>query len=159
MTAASEGTWVARTHDEATGQKPQKSLGEFSGYPPHVRFDTAKSEAESWFAHLGKGGTTEATTVRSACERYVGHLRAEGRSKTADDAKARFDRYVYSDAKFAAIRLDKLKPTHLDDWRKALRQTPTRGGARKGESRSDSALNRDMTALRAAASRHRIESA
>jgi integrase len=50
----------------------------------------------------------------------------------------------------AAIALDKLKPTHLDDWRKRLRQTPTRGGARKGQSRSDSALNRDMTALRAA---------
>jgi hypothetical protein len=77
-------------------------------------------------------------------------LSAEGRGKAADDAKARFNRHVYSDAKLASIQLGKLKPTHLDDWRKTLRQTPTRGGARKGQSRSDSALNRDMTALRAA---------
>jgi integrase len=149
-TATSDGTWLARAYDEATGERPQKSIGDFSRHPPHARFDMAKAEAETWFAHLGKGGETEAATVRKACERYVAHLSKEGRSKAADDAKARFARYVYSDTKFASIQLDKLKPTHVDEWRKALRQTPTRGGARKGQSRSDSALNRDMTALRAA---------
>jgi hypothetical protein len=141
-TATSDGTWLARAYDEATGERPQKSIGDFSRHPHHARFDMAKAEAEIWFAHLGKGGETEAATVRKACERYVAHLSKEGRSKAADDAKARFARYVYSDTKFASIQLDKLKPTHVDEWRKALRQTPTRGGARKGQSRSDSALSR-----------------
>ena len=52
--------------------------------------------------------------------------------------------------KLAATELPKLTPAQLESWRKALRDLPTRSGGRRGERRSDSTLNRDMTCFRAA---------
>jgi hypothetical protein len=53
-------------------------------------------------------------------------------------------------AKLAAAELTKLTPAHLEAWRRSLRDPPTRSGGRRGEQRSDSTLNRDMTCFRAA---------
>ena len=53
-------------------------------------------------------------------------------------------------AKLAATELPKLTPTQLEAWRKSLKELPTRSGGRRGQRRSDSTLNRDMTCFRAA---------
>lgn len=152
MTNASEGNWLARYRNEE-GKQQYKALGDFSRFPDHERFDRAKAAAEEWFTHLGMGGSTESFTVKKVCERYVQHLRDEGREKAADDTDARFKRWVYSDAKFSGTDLGKLRESQVKDWRRALKRTAVRVGRGENASereRSDSALNRDMTSLRAA---------
>jgi len=149
MTTGSDGTWIARYFDNLTGKQEYKPLGDFSELPAAQRYDTAKNAANDWFTHLGKGGSNEVATVRMACERYTEHLLTEKSETAAADAQARFGRYVLP-LKFAEMELGKLIPAHLEKWRKGLRGTPTISGPNKGEKRSDSSLNRDMTCLRAA---------
>lgn len=169
LTPSSLGSWIARYRDPDTGRQHKRSLGDFEGLPAHARFDAAKGEAEKWFKHLGKGGSAAANTVRTACERYVAHLRATkpatplsayaaARRKTnatttvraADDVERRFKVYVLNDARFADTDLGKLTPAMLDAWRAALVAKPTKAGGNRGERRTPSTLNRDMSSLRAA---------
>ncbi|MDE2398043.1 MAG: tyrosine-type recombinase/integrase [Burkholderiales bacterium] len=171
VSAHSTGAWTAK-YRGPDGARVVRSLGEFEELAPSQRFDAARRAAEEWFTHLGKGGTTEAVTVRTACDRYVEHLRATkpaspvsayalkrrtdlpaGASHTvraADDAQARFKNYVLDNAKFADTELSKLTPAMLDAWRRRLRERPTRSGGNRGEERTTSSLNRDMTCFRAA---------
>jgi hypothetical protein len=149
MAAGSAGTWIARAM-QATGKQAYKALGEFGALPDHQRFDAALKAAQAWFADLDKGIAVGPASVRVACERYVEHLRGTKGDKAANDAEARFDTYVLNIPKLADIDLAALTPMHLETWRKALRDTPTRSGPRRGERRSDSTLNRDMTSFRAA---------
>lgn len=150
MGGLGHGNWIARAQVEVSGEKTYKALGELTELPDHLRFDAAQKAAQAWFDHLGRGGSSSATTVKDACEKYVKHLRSTKTLSAADDAEARFKNYVLSDAKFASMELSKLKPSHLESWRTALHELPTRSGARRGERRSDSTLNRDMTCVRAA---------
>jgi integrase len=147
---ATGGTWVARAMDAETGKQVYKALGDFSEMPDHLRFDDARKAATAWFDHLGRGGSTKATTVREACGNYVSHLRETRTARAADDAEKRFKVYVLNHKKLAETEMAKLTPAHLETWRKALRATPTRSGANRGEKRTDSTLNRDMTCFRAA---------
>jgi integrase len=152
MTKGAPGTWVARSRDEVSGKQRYQSLGDFAEYPDHRRYDLARKAAEDWFKHLGMGGSSEVFTVSQVCERYVQHLRKLGRVSTADDVAARFRRWVYG-SEIANIEIQKLRKLHLADWRQALRNTPILSGT--GQSnvtrhRSDGAINRDMTPLRAA---------
>jgi len=150
--ATAEGTWVARFRDD-DGREPRHSLGGFGHLPPSDRFDAAKAAAEEWFKHKGRGGTSEAKTLRQVCEAYVAHLRAEGRQNTAKDAEGRFRRWIFSDAKLAATPIMKLTGKQVDDWRKNLRKTlaiPQDKEKAATRPRSESSLNRDMTTLRAA---------
>jgi integrase len=150
MTSSTSGAWLARYLDETTGKQTYHSLGDFTELPDHQRFDAATKAAQAWFERLGKGGAAETLTVAEVCKRYVEHLRDEKGDKSADDAQARFDRYVKPNRRLCGTEITKLTPAHLDAWRKGLRATVTANGPRKGEKRSDSALNRDMTCLRAA---------
>jgi site-specific recombinase XerD len=151
MTTSGHGVWLARARDqEASTKQVFKPLGEFGQLADHLRFDAAAKAALAWFDHLGRGGAARTSTVSVACARYVQHLRATKSDAAANDAKARFQNYVLSHAKLAATDLTKLTPAQLEAWRKALRELPTRSGARRGERRSDSTLNRDMTCFRAA---------
>jgi site-specific recombinase XerD len=151
MTSSGHGTWMARARDEGIGTKQLfKSLGEFGELPDHLRFDAATREALAWFDHLGRGGAAAAATVTDACSRYVRHLKATKTERAAKDAEARFKNYVLNNAKLAATELPKLTPAQLEAWRKLLRDLPTRSGGNRGERRSDSTLNRDMTCFRAA---------
>ena len=151
MTASGHGTWLARARDEEVGTKQLfKPLGEFGDLADHLRFDAATKGALAWFDHLGRGGTAQAATVTDACSRYVRHLKATKSEDAAKDAEARFKNYVLNHQKLAATELPKLTPVQLESWRKALRDLPTRSGGRRGERRSDSTLNRDMTCFRAA---------
>lgn len=95
-------------------------------------------------------GTTSGATVADACARYVKHLRTHKTDRAANDAEARFKNYVLNHRKLASTELTKLTPLQLEAWRKALKELPTRSGGRRGELRSESTLNRDMTCFRAA---------
>lgn len=152
MTSDGAGVWIARARDEEAGPTKQayKSLGDFGALPDHQRFDAASKAAQTWFEHLGRGGSTGGATVSDACSRYVKHLRAHKTDRAADDAEARFKTYVLNSPKLASTELTKLTPLHLEAWRKALKEMPTRSGGRRGELRSESTLNRDMTCFRAA---------
>ncbi len=168
MTSTSVGTWVAKYRGD-DGTRKTKSLGEFEEMPKSQRYDAAMKAANAWFAHLGKGGSTEAVTVEDACARYVRHLRVtkpskplsayvKARRKTtdiatvpaADDAEKRFRNYVLDNAKFAATDLQKVTPAMIGDWLARLRGRPTESGGKRGEKRTASCLNRDMTPFRAA---------
>jgi len=151
MTASGHGAWLARARDEEDGVKQLfKPLGEFAELADHLRFDAATRAALPWFDHLGRGGAAHTSTVSDACTRYVCHLRATKSERAAKDAEARLRNYVLNNARLAATELTKLTPAQLESWRKALRELPTRSGGRRGEQRSDSTLNRDMTCFRAA---------
>jgi site-specific recombinase XerD len=168
MTATSVGTWVAKYRGD-DGKRATKTLGEFEHLPKSQRYDAAAKAARTWFEHMGKGGARADATVQQACERYVAHLRATRaavpltayamkRRKTtetsavpaADDAHKRFQRLVYSNSKLARAELSKLTPNIIGEWVKAVRARPAAGGSNRDGTRTDSALNRDMTAFRAA---------
>jgi len=154
MTTSSEGTWSARFYLEAEARQVHHPLGDMKELPQHMRFDAAVKAADQWFRHLGKGGRPEFLTVLDACTRYVEHLRSTKGAIAAHDAQSRFSRYVVKAPQgFAGIELVKLQPVHLERWRKWLHDEPINSGARKGEQRSASALNRDLTPLRAALNR------
>lgn len=156
ISKGTDGTWLARFLAEGADGSPAKqqykALGDFSHVTPGQRHDLAKKAAEAWFEHLGKGGAVDALTVRGACENYIEHIKhTKGDdSKAAKDVEARFAAYVYNQPKLTRLELPKLAPAHIEAWRKALRSKPTDSGPRRGEHRSDSSLNRDMTCLRAA---------
>ena len=150
MTTGSGGTWSARALDETAGKQVYRPLGDFSELPDHMRYDAAQAAAIAWFDHLGKGGTPLVVTVRDACQNYVDHLRDTKGDRAIKDAEARFNNYVLNNGRLAGTELQKLTPAHLQTWRKALKALPTTSGARRGERRSDSSLNRDMTCFRAA---------
>lgn len=112
--------------------------------PDHQRYDAAVKAAREWFQHLGHGGTPEAVTVADICGRYVAHVQRSKGESAARDTSERFRRHVL-DTKLAKVQLDKLRLVHVRDWRTTLQDKPTRYGKR-----SVAALNRNMTALRAA---------
>lgn len=139
------GAWWARSRDPDTGKQRFQSFGSLESALPGQRFDAAVKLAREWFEHLGQGGSTEVVTVRAACERYLSHLERTKGTVQAADARGRFKRYVYPHP-IAKIELSKLTVASVGKWREDLEDTPKANG----EKRSASALNRDMTALRAA---------
>jgi len=155
MSAGSGGTWLARYRDPDTGKQLHKSLGSFDHLPGARRYDEAKEKAHDVFKHLGAGGSTQKFTVQQACDAYVEHLRAESRAAAAADAEARFNRWVKK-SKLATIDVLKLTAPALTSWRQSLAKrevvaNPHADEARRRtRSRSASALNRELTALRAA---------
>ena len=150
--ATAPGTWKARYVDEAN-TSTTKALPGISALLPSEQFDGAKVAAEEWLRHMSRGGSAKPLTVRGACESYVKYLRDEGRVKSADDAEARYRRWVYPSTRFAKTDLLRLNSKHVEAWRTALRKAPVipQDKAKKPTlQRTDSTINRDMTALRAA---------
>ena len=145
MSAATEGTWVARWRDPATGKQHHKPLGSFDELTPSDRYDAAKRAADAWFRHLGMGGSTDAFTVADACNEYVANLARDKRHKVADETQRRFERYVLGD-RIATLPLEKLAPRHLRKRRQALEDLPTPSG----RPRAAATLNRDLVCLKAA---------
>jgi len=137
MVAGATGTWLTRFYDGERYQ--QKPLGDFAELSEKERYDAAKCAAEEWFQHIDKGGTTERTTVKAACEAYVDERKLEKGEASAVDAKGRFTRLVYDDP-IARIDLQKLAPRHVADWKKRVL---AKGG-------THGSFNRNAAALRAA---------
>ena len=150
MTVSSEGSWSARYLEDTSQKQVYQALGTFDHLPDNERYDAAAKAARAWFAHLEQGGTSEITTIKTACLQYVAHIRRLKSDSAAYDAAARFERYVFDNARFATLDLAKLKPIHIEAWRHRLQDRPSASGAQRGQQRSDSSLNRDMTCLRAA---------
>jgi integrase len=144
------GHWIARYRDAATGRQQHSALGDFGDLPDSDRFDAAMTAAEEWFRHLDKGGSPQIADVRTACMRYADHIAHVRGERAATDIRRRLKQYVFNDSTFSGIELGKLTPIHIDGWRKRLAATPSRSGRTRGELRSASSLNRDMTCLRAA---------
>lgn len=153
MSASSEGTWLAQAYDPSSSKQTRQSLGGLDHLPAHQRFDVAKKQAEAWFEHLGRGGTTKAITVKTACENYVRRLQESGAIKNATDINARFKRWVYGD-KLGVHALPKLTRKVVDDWRNRLAKTLVvinpHSKVKLTRARAPSTVNRDMAALRAA---------
>lgn len=150
MSLATPGTWWARYRDASTGKQVKRGFGSLEEHTAGVRFDKAVELAREWFTHVGMGGRTEATSVRSACDAYVKHIRAEKDDTAADDLEARYRRWVHADP-IAKIELTKLLPANVVDFRHRLVAAPVKVG-KSGETRkrAKDSINRDMTALRAA---------
>ncbi len=160
MTASASGSWAARAYDAADRAQRHHALGTFDHLPASERFGAASKAARDWFKHLNAGGQHEVITVRQACERYAEHLLREKGQAQADEASARFERYVNADP-IASIPLPKLKKTHVEAWRRRLAELPgvvVRKGKGKGRGKGDAVtrkrspatINRDMVVLRAA---------
>ncbi len=154
MTPTSIGTWLARFRDDK-GKQQKRSFGEYAEMPPSQRYDAAKRAAELWFAHLGKGGNAETVSVRTACERYVKHVRENRGDKPADDLDMRFRRWVFNREAMASLDLSKLNKTRIEGWRSEMAKTPVVVNRDKREvpitrPRSAASVNRDIAALRAA---------
>ncbi len=155
LAPGSAGTWLVRVYDPQERADTWRSVGAFADLPAHERYRAAKDAAEALAGHIARGGAADDSTVGQACARYVEHLRAEGKGATADDAAARFARWIDSD-KLARVGLRGLAPRHLRAWRQALAARPVVANphaAADGLVRRDRApasVNRDMSALRAA---------
>ena len=139
------GNWIARAYDSEKRKQRFHRLGDFGHLPANERFTAASAEARDWFAHLAGGGSHETVTVRQACERYAA---------TNPDAAKRFERYVYGDP-VAKVKLQKLTPRHVQEWRKRLEDLPARvtrskTGPQVTRTRAGATLNRDMVPFRAA---------
>lgn len=145
MTDEADGAWIAKYRDPVTGKRHYKSLGTLDHLPANERHDAASKEADAWFRHLSLGGSTEATTVKAACESYLNQIERDKSAKAAEDIRRRFEQYVYNQP-IAKIDLSKLTAAHVGKWRTALQDTPTQ----RGTVRSASSLNRDMVCLKAA---------
>jgi len=155
LAAGSAGAWLVRIYDDALGRDRWQSLGTFEALPAHERYTAAKRAAEELAGHAARGGSIAELTVAQACAAYVEHLRAEGRSATADDVRARFRRHVLA-SKLAKVDLRKLSAHHLRTWRQGLKGAAVTANPhadedkRRTRERAPSSINRDMTALRAA---------
>ena len=153
MSANSAGTWLAQVYDGATRKQTRSSLGSFDAMPASQRYDAAKKAAEKLAEHLNQGGTPDDINVKQACADYVKFLRAEGKDETADDAEARFKRWIDSE-KIASVSVRKLATHHLREWRTKLVATEVvinpRADVKLTRKRAPSTVNRDMTSLRAA---------
>ena len=153
LTPTSVGSWVAMYWDSETKRKTKHSVGDFSELTPSQRFDAARQASDEWFKHLGRGGSPEFLTVRTACEKWINHkLNIKGQI-AAKEAEDRFKRWVYSD-KIAKVALNKLTRNHVDIWRAVMTNTVVvinpHAEVQLTRSRSDSTVNRDMSELRAA---------
>ena len=154
MSSDSEGTWVARYANSETGKSQKKSFGALDDRVPSERYAAAKEAAESWFKHLGAGGSSEIKTIKDACEDYVKHVRTRKGKAKGDEIEARFQRWIYADKALANIELSRLSRASLEAWRKRLAQTDVvenpHAERKVTRPRSLATLNRDMAALRAA---------
>ncbi len=147
MTATSS-CWLARSRDTETGKQRFKSLSDWSHLPANEQWREAGKEAATWFDHLARGGRTEGITVFGACAKYVKSLIDTDHTAQASEYERRFR--VSIDKAFGETQIAKLLPRHVRAWRSGYAATPCATGARKGQPRSASTINRDVAALRAA---------
>jgi len=146
----SSGQWSARYRHPETLKQEYLALGDFGHIRDADRFTAAKQAAEEWFLHLGRGGSTKANTVKDGCIAYLDHLRSEKGEQVSADADRRFKQYVLDDPLFGKIELAKLTEKHIKAWLNKLKSRPSQSGPNRGEMRSPSSLNRDVTPFRAA---------
>lgn len=154
------GTWCARAYDDATRKRKYKALPEVAALPANMQFDEACRRARDWFLHMEQGGESDEITVWQACENYVEHLRItkNDEERAAEETLDRFIRDV-RDQPIARIKLTKLAPRHVEEWKNHVVKRPAKVSRRgrkfqlqedRETARTAASVNRDLTALRAA---------
>ena len=137
ISAATPGTWLARFYDgERYHHRP---LGDFADLIEKERYDAAVAAATPWFRHKSAGGLSGDFTVSAACAAYVDYLTVERSKEAAHDARGRFRRLVDT-APLGGVRLGKLTPRHLAEWKKVV----------LANLQAKASFNRNATVLRAA---------
>lgn len=150
MSADTSGQWIARYRDRGAAKQQYRPLGDFATYAESDRYGEALKAAMVWFSHLDRGGTATLVTMRDVCERYIEHVRQTRGSVACKDVERRIKSYVLSFESLATLDATKLTASHIDRWRRWIIRRPTTSGPNRGEQRSDSTLNRDLTVLRSA---------
>lgn len=141
------GNWIARYRND-DGKQVYQSLGPVSA---ENDYEAAKREARRWRRIADAGIKTDRPlTVADVCRDYTEAMKAEGRLRSATDARKRFDRIVYDDA-IGAIRADKLTQRHLEAWMARMEAGEMTG--RKRGLPSKATFNRNLTSLKAALNR------
>lgn len=141
------GTWIARYHKEDRTHV-YRALGPISA---ENDFEAAKREARRWRRTVDAGVQTDRMlTVSDVCTEYTAALAAEGRARSATDARKRFDRIVHGDP-IGKVRADKLTQRHLEAWMARMEAGTMTG--RKSGLPSRSTFNRNLTSLKAALNR------
>lgn len=113
------GSWIARLHDDGNHRYRSLGDGDTMAHPDAVQ------AARAWAKSLRTGiDTSEVQTVADACREYVKDRRREKGDANADDCEGRFRRLVYSHT-LGTIKLEKLRTSHLKDWRAGLKMAAT----------------------------------
>ncbi|WCE03158.1 tyrosine-type recombinase/integrase [Pseudoxanthomonas sp. JBR18] len=143
------GNWIARYRTEE-GQRYQ-ALGVMTAQND---YEAARREARRWMKRVQAGmGATEIHTVAQACAEYVSSLELSKRPEAADAARQSMRRTVYADP-MGAMKLDKLREKHLQEWMQRL-ETGTfvpeavKGG-RKTAPMKPATIRRTLASLKAA---------
>lgn len=150
MSAGTSGQWSARYRNTGEARQQYRPLGDFATCTESDKFGEAMKAAMAWFAHLDRGGTASLVTMQDVCSRYVEHVRQSRGSVACKDVERRLKSYVLNFESFATLDATKLTASHIDRWRRWVVQRPTKSGVNRGEQRTDSTLNRDLTVLRSA---------
>lgn len=160
MTPTGDGTWLLRHRSkdlEGHYQQHQVSLGDLADVPKHQRYALAVEKAralleehESAKLRQLQGESMEVLTVADACAFYVQQTEKAKGAKAASDIKRRLNAYVLNNAALAKTELKKLSARQIDAWLDALKQAPNTSGPNRGQPRTPSTLNRDVTCFRAA---------
>lgn len=141
------GNWIARYRTD-DGSQVYSALGPVT---PNNTFEDAKAAARRWRKTADAGVIPDRpVTVADVCRDYTEAMRIEGRTRSALDARKRFDRIVYADA-IGSLRADKLTQRHLEAWM-ARMEAGEMTGRKKGLP-SKATFNRNLTSLKAALNR------
>lgn len=163
MTPTGDGAWLLRHRSkdlEGHYQQHQVSLGDLADVPKHQRYALAVEKARELLADHEReslikrqGASMEVITVADACAFYVQQTeKAKGAkgAKAASDIKRRLNAYVLNNAALANTPLKKLNARQIDAWLDGIKSAPNTSGPNRGQPRTPSTLNRDMTCFRAA---------
>ncbi|MBS0218033.1 MAG: tyrosine-type recombinase/integrase [Proteobacteria bacterium] len=141
------GNWIARYRNDE-GKQVYQSLGPVTA---ENDYEAAKRDARRWKRIVEAGVQTDRPlTVADVCRDYTKAIEAEGRKRTAIDARKRFDRIVYDDV-IGKIRADKLTQRQLEAWMARMEAGEMTG--RKSGIPSKATFNRNLTSLKAALNR------
>lgn len=141
------GNWIARYRTDE-GKHVYQTLGPVTA---ENDYDAAKREARRWRKSVDAGVQTDRLlTVSDVCNDYADSLEAEGRERSATDARKVFERIIHMDA-IGKVRADKLTQRHLEAWLARLEAGEMSGRKRGLPSRST--INRYLASFKAALNR------
>lgn len=156
MTAAG-GTWLLRYREPDTINQVQFSLGDLADTPNHQRYAHAVEQANKLLKERAsaklrelQGESMDVNTISDACRLYVAHVKEHKGETAARDIERRLSAYVLNDAGLAGTELKKLTAGQVKKWLQSLKDTPSASGPNRGQPRTPSTLNRDVTCFRAA---------
>lgn len=141
------GNWVARYRNDE-GRQVYQSLGPVG---TENDYDEAKRAARRWRRQVDAGvQTARVLTVGDVCDDYAKALEAEGRERSAIDARKVFARIIHGDP-IGKVRADKLTQRQLEGWLERL-EAGEMSGRKKGVP-GRSTINRYLASVKAALNR------